>query len=377
MHLMLHIFKKDVRRLWWGVAIALLIQIAAAWFDAVEDVAVPLHDLLMVTWAVLLALAVHEDPLVGDRQFWLTRPARWRVLLGSKLLFALAVVHVPSFVADIVVLAARGFRPWEWLASILTKQLMLAAALTLPIIALSAVLRSFAHLVLAAIGILGITFLASIFHRSLSGAWTGVEAVRFVLMTAAVGSGAIAVVCWQFARRRTWRSRLVGIASVLGAELIFVFVSPIFLARVRAAFAPAPTKISFHLRSVAPDRDLLNNAFPQYYAPFPGFVAMSVPLAVSGIPAGIQGLFGAPAVDIIASGGEHLQSPVSYIAHDRLILQIPQGYWQHLKNAKVELRGAGRVQHLAASGSDASGSRYGTMCHRSIRASRIEPRRPA
>jgi hypothetical protein len=30
MHLMLHIFKKDVRRLWWGVAIALLIQIAAA-----------------------------------------------------------------------------------------------------------------------------------------------------------------------------------------------------------------------------------------------------------------------------------------------------------------------------------------------------------
>jgi hypothetical protein len=97
MHLMLHIFKKDVRRLWWGVAIALLIQIAAAWFDAVEDVAVLLHDLLMVTWAVLLALAVHEDPLVGDRQFWLTRPARWRVLLGSKLLFALAVVHVPSF----------------------------------------------------------------------------------------------------------------------------------------------------------------------------------------------------------------------------------------------------------------------------------------
>ena len=61
MHLMLHIFKKDVRRLWWGVAIALLIQIAAAWFDAVEDVAVLLHDLLMVTWAVLLALADRID----------------------------------------------------------------------------------------------------------------------------------------------------------------------------------------------------------------------------------------------------------------------------------------------------------------------------
>jgi len=357
MHVMLHIFKKDLRRLWWGIAIALVIQIAAAWMDAVENVAVPLHELLVVTWAVLLALAVHEDPLVGDGQFWLTRPARWRVLLASKLLFALAVVHVPTFVADIVVLAARGFRPWEWLASLLTKQLLLAAVLTLPMIALAAVLRSFAHLALAAIGILGLTLLGSNFIRSPFGPWAGVENVRYVLMAVVFGAAAIAVVWWQFARRRTWRSRLVGIAGVLGAALIFALVPPIFLARVRATFDPAAATISFHVRNPAPDPNVFG-AF-QYYGAFPGFEAVSVPLAVSGIPAGIQGLFGAPSVDIIAPGGEHLQSLVGYIAHDWLILQIPRVSYQRLKNAQVELRGVapGILYRVASSTSLPVGAR--------------------
>jgi len=250
---------------------------------------------------------------------------------------------VPTFVADIVVMAARGFRPWEWLASLLTKQLLLAAVLTLPMIALAAVLRSFAHLALAVIGILGITLLASNSPRSFSGGWASVENVRYVLMAVVFGIGAIAVVCWQFARRRTWRSRLVGIASVLAAELIFAFGSPIFLTRVWAAFDPAPAKISFHVRNVAPTAaaasvDRWINAFPQYIATLPGFVAMSVPLGVSGIPAGIEGAFGAPAVAIIAPGGERLQSVVSYIGRDRLNLEMPRASYLRLKNAKVELQ---------------------------------------
>jgi hypothetical protein len=352
MHLILTIFKKDIRRLWWGVAIALLIQIAAAWMDAVDNVAADaLNDLLIVTWAVLIALAVHEDPLVGDRQFWITRPARWRVLLASKLLFALAVVHAPSFLADIAVLAARGFNPWEWLPSLLTRQLLLAAALTLPTIALAAVLRSFAHLALAAIGILGVTFLASFLASNLPqplfGGWTGDENLRFVLLTAAAASGAIAVAGWQFARRRTWRARLVGIASVLGAELIFAFVSPVFLIRVRAAFDPAPARISFHVRNVAPTAEAIAanayadrqiNAHSQFFR-LPGFVAMSVPLGVSGIPKGIQGVFGGTSVDIIAPGGERLQLRPSYIGRDRLNLEMPRSSYQRLKYAKVELQG--------------------------------------
>ena len=337
MHIILHIFKKDVRRLWWGIAIALLLRTAAAWFDAKGAVALPLGWLLLVTWATLLALAIHEDPLVGDRQFWITRPARWLVLLGSKLLFALAVVHVPSFIADIVVLAARGFRPWEWLGSLLIKQIMLAAEITLPMIALAVVLRSFAHLALAVIGIVGVTLVAFNFTPSPFGGWASTEDVRFYLMAVVFGAAAIAVVWWQFARRRTWRSRLVGIAGVVGAELILVLVSPIFLARVRAAFDPAPSRISFHLRNPAPDPNVYG-AF--HYNGALGFVAVPVPLNISGIPTGMEGLFGLPTVDIIAAGGEHLQSRASYIAQGWLILEIPRTSYQRLKTTNVELRGA-------------------------------------
>jgi hypothetical protein len=250
--------------------------------------------------------------------------------------------------ADIAVLAARGFRPWEWLPSLVTKQLLLAAALTLPMIALSAVLRSFAHLALAAIGILGITFLAFNYPRFLSSPWIGDERVRFVLMSAVVGTAAIAVVCWQFARRRTWRSRLVGIASVLSAELIFVFASPLFLARVRAAFDTAPAKISFHVRNVPPTAEgIAANAYidraikasPEYFR-LPTFFAMSVPLGVSGIPAGIQGVFVAATVDMIAPGGERLQLRVSYIGREQLKLEMPGAAYQRLKYARVELQSA-------------------------------------
>jgi hypothetical protein len=67
-------------------------------------------------------------------------------------------------------------------------------------------------------------------------------------------------------------------------------------------------------------------------------VGVPVPLGISGIPAGIQGLFGLPTVEIIAPGGEHLQLRANYIARDWLILEIPRASYQRLKNAKVELQ---------------------------------------
>jgi hypothetical protein len=76
MHLIVHIFKKDVRHLWWGIAVALLLRAWIAFLDA-RGATADLPDfslLLMVAWACLIALAVQDDPLAGDRQFWITRP---------------------------------------------------------------------------------------------------------------------------------------------------------------------------------------------------------------------------------------------------------------------------------------------------------------
>jgi hypothetical protein len=251
MHLILHIFKKDVRRLWWGIAVALSLQAWMAWLDA-RNVTADLPNfslLLMVTWACLISLAVHEDPLVGDRQFWITRPSRWPVLLGSKLLFAVAVVHMPSFLADIAILAARGFYPWAWVGSLLAKQFVLGAALTLPVIALAAVLQSFAHLALAIIAIGGLTAFVTTFTPLLHSQWRGVEDTRVAMFFAVFALTAAAIVPLQFAWRRTWPLRVAGVAAVLAAELLYISLSVTFIAHVRAG--PPPRQCHHRFSSAA------------------------------------------------------------------------------------------------------------------------------
>lgn len=100
-----HIFKKDLRRLWPQVLATLILL---AWFAFMDgrrsDAVLPaaegwLNLLLPFTWIYLLGLFIVEDPLVGDRQFWVTTPCSWRSLFGAKALFALAFVHIPFFVA--------------------------------------------------------------------------------------------------------------------------------------------------------------------------------------------------------------------------------------------------------------------------------------
>jgi len=340
MHLMLHIFKKDVRRLWWGIAIALLLEIAVAYAGEGPD-SLELSVLLLVTWACLIALAVHDDPLVGDRQFWITRPSRWRVLLGSKLLFAVAVVHIPYFVASVAVLAARGFHPWEWLPSLLTKQILIAMALTLPMIALAAVLRNFAYLALAAISIGGLTAFASGFQRGLYSRWRGVDDTRWAMFFAFLAVAGAVIVVWQFARRRTWPSRLIGMAAVLAAELVLGFTSPIFIARVRAAFYPTHTSIAFHL---APQPALsISDRIPGYsgrtFSATDAWIAVRLPLRISGIPDGLGSLYDLPLLEIVAGANSYQFRP-EYIGPDWMILPIRREVYESLRDVKVELKGA-------------------------------------
>src|ERR1039458_197640 len=160
MHLMLHIFKKDLRRLWWAVAATLLLLAAVAnadcWrADSVGGAAEGwLNLLLPLAWCCLIALVVNEEPLVDDREFWMTRPYRWRTLLGSKLLFAAVFIHVPLLIAGAAILGIHGFQPLAYLPQLLWKQIVLAAVLTVPAMALAALLKNLAQFLLAATGFL-------------------------------------------------------------------------------------------------------------------------------------------------------------------------------------------------------------------------------
>jgi len=103
----LHILRKDIRHLWPDLSLyaALLIAASAiipmAWNFA-DTSSTPLHlfagllnILIPIIWLVIIARLIHDEALVGDIQFWITRPYKWTSLLSAKLLFILLCLMVP------------------------------------------------------------------------------------------------------------------------------------------------------------------------------------------------------------------------------------------------------------------------------------------
>jgi hypothetical protein len=234
MHLMLHIFRKDVRRLWWAVAATLLLLAALAQQDrwradyVVGSTEGWLNLLLPLAWCCLIALVVNEEPLVDDREFWMTRPYRWPTLLGSKLLFVALFIHVPCFVADAAVLAFRGFQPLAYLPQLLWKQIVLAAVLTIPAIALAALMKNIAHFLLAAIVILGAAAYLAGVGEPLRVSWIPSAVIRYVLAGTVLAVAACALVPIQYARPRTVPARIAGTAAIVLAGLLFGYLPPNF-----------------------------------------------------------------------------------------------------------------------------------------------------
>jgi ABC-type transport system involved in multi-copper enzyme maturation permease subunit len=113
---MLHILRKDLRRLRWLLivwAVIFIVHVALVAIGSATagatlaatvvlrevDVLLPLVQTLML--ALLVARLVHEEPLVGLNAFWLTRPYSRGALLTAKLLFIVAVMVLVPLVADV------------------------------------------------------------------------------------------------------------------------------------------------------------------------------------------------------------------------------------------------------------------------------------
>ena len=59
--------------------------------------------------ATVITLVVHQDPIPGISQDWLTRPIKRRDLFLAKLLFVVLFVQGPWWVTDLVQGLAPGF----------------------------------------------------------------------------------------------------------------------------------------------------------------------------------------------------------------------------------------------------------------------------
>ena len=121
MKIIFHIFVKDLRRHWPEVLISLALIGVYVWDQPRQWVGhsfkirlagnffelLPL--LLVLAWAFLIVRVIQNDSLVGDRQYWLTRPYEWPKLLFAKLLFIALCIHAPLFVGQIVLLNLANF----------------------------------------------------------------------------------------------------------------------------------------------------------------------------------------------------------------------------------------------------------------------------
>jgi hypothetical protein len=190
--------------------------------------------LIPVGWWLLIARAVHEERLVGDTQFWITRPYEWTSLLTAKLLFVVAFVYLPIFLAQCVLLAEEGFRLQPNIPGLLANLLIMTATVVLPLIAIATVTSSFSRMTLTLLGALlvfgaavTVSALATTNQMSSPGSGLITPVLEIVLCAAAV--------LLQFSLRKTWLSR----------SLLIAF--PVLLCAI--AF-------------LAPDQWMINRAYP-------------------------------------------------------------------------------------------------------------------
>jgi hypothetical protein len=230
-----HIFRKDLRHLWPETLVGIVLLIAFAWSAPYKSSPSPftfyialldafLHILIPVAWLVIISRLIHDEPLVGDRQFWTSRPYHWAKLLLAKILYLLAFIYIPFLLMQVYLLKHAGLYPTTVLPALLHNLLLLTVILIVPIAAIAAVTSTFARLLLSVLGgliyVIILVAVAGYFSldRMLPPNINGIATTVLILLPA------IALV-YQYATRRTSIARALLLGAPIVAGLLF-FLTP-------------------------------------------------------------------------------------------------------------------------------------------------------
>lgn len=185
---------------------------------------------------------VHVESLVGDRQFWITRPYEWKKLLAAKGLFVGAYVVAPFVAMQCALLAIAGFAPYRYGLGLAFNVVMACGMFVAPLMALSAVTKNFARMTLTLVGIAGI-IVAVLAVAGLSGAFesggsaSSPYADRYSIPLVLLVAGFVIVL--QYARRRAWLAR--GILLTIPAGICIAGFSLNSQMAIDSAY-PAPAR---------------------------------------------------------------------------------------------------------------------------------------
>jgi len=178
--------------------------------------------------------SIHDESLVGDRQFWVTRPYDWKKLAAAKILTALLFIHVPLFIAQVAILERSGFRAALHVRELLLVQLQIFWVLDVAAALVAAVTSNIVQILLWLVGVA--VFIAGL--ASLAEAVPNEtmpipgDAPGYLAGAAWVALCAV-VLLIQFRRRKVWIARLVIFAAALALVLVIV-ASPYALLVARA-----------------------------------------------------------------------------------------------------------------------------------------------
>jgi hypothetical protein len=275
----LHILRKDVRALW---PQTLILLVAYAFCVLYRDEQHADQVALMLTLArwFLIVCLIHQEKLVGDREWWLTRPHSWKALLTAKLMFIAMFVQLPLLCADLAILLSNGLPLAPAWGHLLFRQVCLALALVVPAAALAAVTEGLVSFALAALAIFIAIFLPVANDVEIARwgpmGWV-LPAVMFVLLSL-VATG---ILLWQYSRRRSLPARsALGGASVICSALL---IMPPTSAGVGIATHSLRPPLETHAIRVEWNRQ----ARPSVSSYKPNEYVLTLPVHITGIPEGM------------------------------------------------------------------------------------------
>ena len=344
----LHILRKDVRHHWPEILASLALLAMYTWHE--PDTWSPLRTygpgfeefiwgilpgLVSISWCFLILRSVLEETLVGDRQFWVTRPYDWYKLLAAKVVFLVAFVNLPLFVVDVILLHAGGYSVASNIAGLLGLQASMTFVVFLPVTTGSTVTRSIGEFLLLVLAVV----------LCLVGFGAVVQAVPNAGMPTGMFPGApimilffatcVVVVIWQYMHRRVWQSRTALVGMVLAVLLILV-ATPYRLLIAReypVAENGKPALARFAFDAEAPHSSQFKLVSPQQRV-----VDVRLPLRTSGIKedlVAVRGIF------VQIDGADGFRTDSNWQSEFSL-LRPSQEHWE--ANFGLEKKTFGRIK---------------------------------
>ena len=257
MRLTLHIMLKDLRRQRLEILGYCLAVVAWAWREVHPTAFEWLRErnllpvLMFGLWLLVTVRAAQDESLVGDREWWTTRPYRWGQLMVAKALLLVLVLNGPLLAAQCYLLVNAGIPVgWSLLPGLFFLQGVFVLFLTFPASVIASVTASVVQWVMSVVGIMLAIVVATWLPwgklpQTLSGqedisSWGGLL-VLVSFMTAAL--------FWQYARRREWTARIALAAALASIPLCILFAST---AQARRLAYPDSSSVSSMKLAIKP-----------------------------------------------------------------------------------------------------------------------------